>query len=122
MLREGTAFVELRVLTPGTPAAVAPAPLAPPPTLAGGPGPGLFVQPGAFADMANARRPVGQLRAAGFDDVRLLPEEYADHVRAAEAERGKAGRARAVADYVAGMTDRFAMLEHRRLFDPGERT
>ena len=73
MLREGTAFVELRVLTPGTPAAVAPAPLAPPPTLAGGPGPGLFVQTGAFADMANARRQVGQLRAAGFDDVRLLP-------------------------------------------------
>ena len=25
-------------------------------------------------------------------------------------------RARRVADYVAGMTDRFAILEHRRLF------
>jgi dGTPase len=32
------------------------------------------------------------------------------------------GRARAVADYIAGMTDRFAILEHRRLFDPSERT
>ncbi len=30
------------------------------------------------------------------------------------------GPARAVADYVAGMTDRFAMSEHRRLLDPHE--
>ena len=36
----------------------------------------------------------------------------------AEAAGGRAGRARVVADYVAGMTDRFAILEHRRLFDP----
>ena len=31
---------------------------------------------------------------------------------------GEEGPARAVADYVAGMTDRFAMAEHRRLLDP----
>ena len=71
---------------------------------------------------AKAQRVLKQLFEALFDDPRLLPEEHADNVHAAEAERGKAGRARAVADYVAGMTDRFAMLEHRRLFDPGERT
>ena len=28
-----------------------------------------------------------------------------------------ADRARIVADYIAGMTDRFALDEHRRLFD-----
>jgi dGTPase len=39
-----------------------------------------------------------------------------------EAEAGRPGRARAVADYIAGMTDRFAILEHQRLFDPSERT
>jgi dGTPase len=39
-----------------------------------------------------------------------------------EAAQGTAGRARAVADYIAGMTDRYAILEHRRLFDPSERT
>ena len=33
-----------------------------------------------------------------------------------------AGKARAVADYIAGMTDRYAILEHRRLFDVAERT
>ncbi|MBA3903895.1 MAG: hypothetical protein C0522_09520, partial [Rhodocyclaceae bacterium] len=29
-------------------------------------------------------------------------------------------KARAVADYVAGMTDRYAIREHRRLFAVGE--
>ncbi len=33
-----------------------------------------------------------------------------------------AGKARIVADYIAGMTDRYAMEEHKRLFDPFERT
>ncbi len=30
------------------------------------------------------------------------------------------GEARAIADYIAGMTDRFALSEHRKLFDPHE--
>ena len=29
--------------------------------------------------------------------------------------------ARVIADYIAGMTDRFALEEHRKLFDPGEK-
>jgi dGTPase len=37
---------------------------------------------------------------------------------AAVAGRDEAQRARAVADYIAGMTDRFALHEYRRLFDP----
>jgi dGTPase len=28
------------------------------------------------------------------------------------------GRARVVADYIAGMTDRYALQEHRKLTDP----
>jgi dGTPase len=39
-----------------------------------------------------------------------------------EAEDGQSGRARAVADYIAGMTDRYAILEHQRLYDASERT
>jgi len=31
-------------------------------------------------------------------------------------------RARLVADYIAGMTDRFALAEHRRLFDMEAKT
>ena len=32
--------------------------------------------------------------------------------------KDEAIRVRVVLDYIAGMTDRFAILEHRRLFDP----
>ena len=45
-----------------------------------------------------------------------------DRLARLEALQGPAGRARAVADYIAGMTDRYAILEHRRLFDPSEKT
>jgi dGTPase len=71
---------------------------------------------------AKARRTLKELFGAFFDDVTLMPPEHRDQASQAEAARGPAGRARAVADYVAGMTDRYAILEHRRLFEPGERT
>ena len=51
-------------------------------------------------------------------DLKAMPREHADRARAWEAERGDAGRARAVADYVAGMTDRYAFSAYRRLVDP----
>ena len=51
-----------------------------------------------------------------------MPEEHEEAGARFETAQGPAGRARAVADYIAGMTDRYAILEHRRLFDPGERT
>lgn len=72
---------------------------------------------------SKARRVITQLFDAFLADERLLPPE---HRGAASADNKKpsseAVRARAVADYIAGMTDRYAILEHRRLFDPGERT
>jgi dGTPase len=57
---------------------------------------------------AKARRIVSDLFAAMLADPRLLPPEF--QARAREAAP------RAIADYVAGMTDRYAILEHRRLF------
>jgi dGTPase len=71
---------------------------------------------------SKARRVVKALFDAFLDDVNLMPPEYRDLARSAESERGAHGQARAVADYIAGMTDRYAILEHRRLFDPSERT
>jgi dGTPase len=56
-----------------------------------------------------------------ISDLKALPPEHADRARAWEAESGAAGRARAVADYVAGMTDRFAFSAYRRLVDPDAR-
>ena len=66
---------------------------------------------------AKAGRIVHDLFAAFVDDTRLLPGEFREHARRLEADNGPDGRYRAVADYVAGMTDRFAIGEHRRVFD-----
>jgi len=69
-----------------------------------------------------AHRLLKDLFAAFNGDVRLMPEDYQATAYAAEARDGVSGRARTVSDYIAGMTDRYAILEHRRLFDPTERT
>jgi len=69
-----------------------------------------------------AGRVVSELFRAMFDETELMPTEHQEAAQRMEAGAGRPGRARAVADYIAGMTDRFAILEHRRLFDPSERT
>jgi dGTPase len=71
---------------------------------------------------AKARRVLKELFEAFLADIELMPPEHRETAARGEATQGAAGRARAVADYVAGMTDRYAILEHRRLFDPVERT
>ena len=55
-----------------------------------------------------ARRIINELFTAFTSDSRLLPPQFQ---RQAEIDQ-----ARAVADYVAGMTDRYAIKEYRRLF------
>jgi len=52
-------------------------------------------------------------------DSKLLPPDFQKGVLQRELAEGEQGRARAVADYVAGMTDRFAITEYERLFNPG---
>lgn len=64
-----------------------------------------------------AQRVVRQMFDAFLDDPGLLPPDFHDDARRREVQHGTAGRARAVADYIAGMTDRFALLEHERIFD-----
>ena len=56
-----------------------------------------------------ARRVVRDLYAAFTANPGLLPPEHR--------ERADAELPRAVCDYIAGMTDRYAIREHRRLFD-----
>lgn len=59
-----------------------------------------------------ARRVVRSLFSLFFDEANVLPPPWR-----AQAEAGDdARRARVVADYIAGMTDRFALDEHARLF------
>jgi dGTPase len=58
-----------------------------------------------------ARRIVRELFEAFVHEPRLLPPDYR-HDEAAT-------QARAIADYIAGMTDRYAIREHHRLFRMG---
>ncbi len=69
-----------------------------------------------------ARIVVTGLFRAFMEDPLLLPDEHRASVQRLAAEQGEAGRARAVADYVAGMTDRYAISEHERIFVPAQRS
>jgi dGTPase len=65
---------------------------------------------------SKAQRIINELFQAFFQQPNLLPPDYqvkpADHA-SSDFQRHQA---RQVADYIAGMTDRYAMREHRRLF------
>jgi dGTPase len=52
-----------------------------------------------------------------FRRFRAEPELMPDEWRADLSKDDESRLARRVADYIAGMTDRYALLEHRRLFD-----
>jgi dGTPase len=67
---------------------------------------------------AKAIRTITSLFEAFFSDPRLMPDEARDNTSQLEQLDGKHGRARAVADYIAGMTDRYAIAEYDRTFNP----
>ena len=69
---------------------------------------------------AKCRRVVAELFEAYMHAPSCLPEEW--QVLAESESRSEAERARVIADYIAGMTDRYALEEHRRLFDPHAKT
>jgi dGTPase len=64
---------------------------------------------------SKARRIVRELFDAFMQEPRLLPPDY-QIARDGDAGEATSRQARKVADYIAGMTDRYAMREHRRLF------
>jgi len=72
----------------------------------------LYRHPQVMRMTGKARRIVRELFEAFRDEPRLLPAEHGERVR-------REG-VRAIADYIAGMTDRYAVREHRRLFAVGE--
>lgn len=61
--------------------------------------------------MAKGRRIVRELFDSFLDDIRLMPPQYQS--------MACLDKARAVSDYIAGMTDRYATREHRRLYALG---
>jgi dGTPase len=67
---------------------------------------------------AKARRVVQALFQAFMADPRLLPAKVQQAAARLQARAGDSGQARAVADYIAGMTDRYAIDEYERIFEP----
>jgi dGTPase len=63
--------------------------------------------------MGDAERLVGELFARYSAEPEVLPEEWRHGLDGADPGQ----RARHIADFIAGMTDRFALTEHARLFD-----
>lgn len=75
----------------------------------------LFSHMYRHAEVKRIRAKADVIVAALFDayvaEPNLMPPEWATRA-------GSSGTPRAVSDYIAGMTDRFALGEYRRLFDP----
>ncbi len=71
---------------------------------------------------AKAGRVISDLFDAFFQDTKLLPLEAQASVTRLKEKQNTLGQARAVADYIAGMTDRYAIREHGRIFNPSELT
>ncbi len=64
-----------------------------------------------------ARKIIFDLYTAFYDDIHLMPDEYRNYAMAAQQNKGTGGLARVAADYIAGMTDRYAIVEHERIFN-----
>ena len=62
---------------------------------------------------SQARRILAEMFALFLSEPDVLPAEWYDRVRACD----PAGRPRVICDYIAGMTDRYAIDEHKRLFN-----
>ena len=61
-----------------------------------------------------AKNIVSDLFKAFSNDLSILPTEWRN---IAEAEKSDLKIYRVISDYIAGMTDRYAVMEHKRLFD-----
>ena len=81
----------------------------------------LYEHPKVRQMTENAQQMVQSLFKAYFEDPSRLPAEFAERAGEEEREKGESGRARIVADYIAGMTDRYATKEYQRLFPSGAR-
>ena len=66
---------------------------------------------------SQARRILAELFTLFLAEPEVLPEGWRERADAKFDQDGDAGRARVVCDYIAGMTDRFAIEEHRKLFN-----
>lgn len=67
-----------------------------------------------------AERIVTGLFAIFSENVLLLPHDVQERIARLVPEQQEQGRARRIADYIAGMTDRYAIAEYQRITDPNQ--
>ena len=77
----------------------------------------LYFHPTVYRMTWRARKVIRALFEAYWQDTRLLTPKYQAFAKQYEMQEGEVGRARAIADFIAGMTDRYAMREYGQLFD-----
>ncbi len=77
----------------------------------------LYSHEQKLATEQKVRSIVRELFGAYKNDLTLMPAEFSAAAQSADADNGSAdeSRARVVADYIAGMTDRFAITAHEAL-------
>ncbi len=75
----------------------------------------LYRHPRVRAMTQHAQEIVATLFGAYIDDYERMPEEYTERAATAHDQEGAAAGARVVADYIAGMTDRFAVNAYATL-------
>ena len=73
----------------------------------------MYRDPGVMAVREKASAIVADLFTAFMADPRRMPEEWGADLRGAAEPR----IARRISDYIAGMTDTYAVLAHRKLFE-----
>lgn len=62
------------------------------------------------------------LFSAFINDIKMLPTHVYDSARSEQKRNGDDGQAIVIADYIAGMTDRYAIREYERIIDPARLT
>jgi dGTPase len=72
----------------------------------------MYRAPSVIIEREKVTRVINDLFPLFIQNPNLLPQEWRNDVVLAKDE---AALARVVADYVSGMTDRFALQEHKRL-------
>jgi dGTPase len=73
----------------------------------------MYRHPRVMDIMARAQRVIDDLFHAYMNNEKLLPKDWRDGASVGE----KRHTARQVCDFIAGMTDRYALDQHKRLFD-----
>lgn len=73
-------------------------------------------------EMSKCKRVVTALFDLFMAEPNTLPTQWQEEIRQRGGDTDMAVRARLVADYIAGMTDRYALAEYSRLFDMDAKT